>query len=139
MKLMIERFASTHRLKSALDECWERIVPGKHGHIYEWNTDGSVFGVMFMPPKTPREPWGKWCPKRWGNFKRAGLALGMTVVQNGDSEGCLSFDPNDKAQVKLAIKIAGVRPKRRISPEQHATLTERLRSLREGQRVTVNA
>ena len=64
-------------------------------------------GVMFMPPK--------WQPRRWGNFLRAARSLGMAVVQDGDSEGCMSFDPMNLAHVKLAIRIAGVRPKRRVS------------------------
>jgi hypothetical protein len=44
----------------------------------------------------------------------------MNVRQNGDSEGCLSFDPKSNEQAKLAIKIAKVRPKRQRTPEQVA-------------------
>src|SRR5262249_45326492 len=72
---------------------------------------------MFMPTPTKDDRWGKWCPRTWGNFKRAALAIGMTLRQNGDSEGCLSFDPANDALAKFAIKIAGVRPKRRVSSE----------------------
>lgn len=39
---------------------------------------------------------GKWTPKTWGDLKRAGLAAGMTLRQNGDSEGCMSFDPKGR-------------------------------------------
>jgi hypothetical protein len=46
------------------------------------------------------------------------IALGMNLRQNGDSEGCLAFDPANREHVKLAIKIAGVRPKRQVTPEQ---------------------
>ena len=121
---MIEGFAKQLRLKTRVDECGEQIVPGIQGQIYEYSLDGSKFRVMFMPPKTAAEPWGRWCPKRWGNFRRAGVTAGMTVLQNGDSEGCLGFDPTNKTQVKLAIKIAGVRAQRRVSPETAARLTE---------------
>jgi hypothetical protein len=44
----------------------------------------------------------------------------MTIRQNGDSEGCLSFDPKNNEQAKLAIKIAKVRPKRQRTPDQVA-------------------
>ena len=102
------------------DECGESIIPGRQGQIYEYG-DGEL-GAMFMPTPTKDDRWGKWCPRTWGNFKRAALAIGMTLRQNGDSEGCLSFDPANDAQARLAIKIAGVRPKRRVSPEEIARL-----------------
>jgi hypothetical protein len=88
------------------------IIPGKHGHLYEF--DDSCLGVMFMPPSTPDDPWGKWTPKQWGNFRRAGTEMGMTVIQDGDSEGCLAFDPSDKKQAEHALKVAGVKPTRRL-------------------------
>jgi hypothetical protein len=122
----LERFAAKHRLKTRLDECGEKIIPGRQGQIYEWgvNTDTGVFelGAMFMPPKTAEHPWGRWMPRTWGNFKRVGLALMMTVRQSGDSEGCLSFDPANPAQVKLAMKVARVYPKRVMSEEHLAKL-----------------
>ena len=46
----------------------------------------------------------------------------MTVLQNGDSEGCLGFDPGSREQVRLAFKIAGVRRKRELSLEQKLRL-----------------
>jgi hypothetical protein len=122
----LEQFAAKHRLKTRLDECGEEIIPGRRGQIYAWgvNTDTGVFelGVMFMPPKTAAHPWGKWTPRTWGNFKRAGLALLMTVRQSGDSESCLSFDPANREQVKLAMKMAKVYPKRVMSDEHLAKL-----------------
>jgi hypothetical protein len=80
---------------------------------------------------------GKWSPKKWGNVKRAALPLGMTLQQNGDSEGVLSFDPNNRAQVRMAIKIAGARPKRELNPEQLADLQARGRRLAELRQATV--
>ena len=119
---MISKFAEQRHLK-VRDDCGEVIVPGKQGQIYEY--DSESLGVMFMPA-TKQDKWGKWCPKRWGNFRRAGQALGMVVRQNGDSEGCLSINPANKAQARLAIKMAGVRPKRQISEARRAALVARL-------------
>jgi hypothetical protein len=127
--MTITEFATQRRLKTRREDCGDFIdviITGNQGQIYEVSLDGSKFGVMFMPPKTATEPWGRWCPKRWGNFRRAGIAAGMTILQNGDSEGCLQFDPTDKAQSTLAIRIAGVRPKRRVSPETAAAGAARL-------------
>jgi len=109
----LKSFADRHRLKISRNECGETIIPGKHGQIYEYNEE--MLGVMFTPPKTKAEPWGNWCPRTWGNFRRAAEATGMTVLQNGDSEGCLGFDTGNREQVRLALKIAGVRRKR-VSP-----------------------
>ena len=125
---MLKNFAESHCLKTKTDECGETIIAGKQGQIYECSD--HEFGVMFMPPKTSSEPWGKWCPKKWGNFKRAALALGMTLRQNADSEGCLSFDPANREQSKLAIKIAGARPKRQISDLQKAAMVAKLQEFR---------
>jgi hypothetical protein len=46
----------------------------------------------------------------------------MTLRQNGDDEGAVSFDPTNKKHAALAIKVAGARPKRRLSPEHKAKL-----------------
>ena len=46
----------------------------------------------------------------------------MTLRQNATSEGSFSFDPANDAQAKLAIKIAGIRPKRKMSPESLSRL-----------------
>jgi hypothetical protein len=46
----------------------------------------------------------------------------MTLRQNGDDEGALSFDPNNRQQARLAIKVTGARPKRQLSPEHRAKL-----------------
>lgn len=119
---MIAKFAGSHRLKvrRSPEDDNALIIFGRQGQIYEY--DSERLGVMFMPPPTNEDKWGKWCPKRWGNFRRTGEALGMIVTQNGDSEGCMAFDPANKAQVKLAIKIAGARSKRQMSPEGLAKL-----------------
>jgi hypothetical protein len=46
----------------------------------------------------------------------------MVLRQNGDAEGVLSFDPKNAEQVKIALKLAGVKPKRRVSSEERARL-----------------
>ena len=58
----LKSFADRHRLKISRNECGETIIPGKRGQIYEYNEE--MLGVMFTPPKTKAEPWGKWCPRK---------------------------------------------------------------------------
>ena len=38
------------------------------------------------------------------------------------AEGTLSFDPEDETQARMAIKVAGVRPKKSISEAHKAKL-----------------
>src|SRR5215471_21456665 len=116
--MTLGEFADNRRLKIRRDECGDVIIPGRQGQIYEYSD--TELGVMFMPMPTRDEPWGKWRPKTWGNFRRAAIAIDMILRQNATSEGCLSFDPANDEQAKLAIKIAGIRPKRKMSPEQMA-------------------
>jgi hypothetical protein len=126
--MTLASFAEENRLKVRRDGLGDTIILGKQGNLYGYST--TELGVMFMPPRTQAEPWGRWCPKTWGNFKRAAAAAGMTLRQNGDSEGCLSFDPTNKEQAKLAIKIAQVRPKRQRTPEQVAKFVAAMQNAR---------
>ena len=101
---VLKQFAVKRRLKIKTTNDGEKIVAGHLGesHIYQYSL--TELGVAFVP--------GKWTPKTWGNHKRAAIALGMTLRQDGDSEGMLSFDPEDGSQGTLAIRIAKVRAKR---------------------------
>jgi hypothetical protein len=58
------------------------------------------------------------------------VLAGMTRRQQGDAEGALSFDPGNSKQVKLAVKLAGVRPQRRVSEGQRAAAAARFAEYR---------
>ena len=110
---MIHQFAERYKLRVKKDECGDPIVQGSLGHLYEYGE--SMLGVCFMPPGKPR-------PKKWVSICRACEAVGMTLRQEGDTEGCLSFHPANRAQARAAIKAVGARPKRQMTPEQLAHL-----------------
>ena len=121
---MLEKFAEKHRARITRDRSDDtNVIAGRSGHLYEYGED--LLGVMFMPPPTAGQPWGKWQPRTWNNFKRAGQTVGMTMLQDGDSDGCMGFDPENPRQSKLALKMAGIKAKRQISA---ATFT-RLKSI----------
>ncbi len=111
--MTLTTFAEQHRLKLMRDDCGDAVIRGKLGHLYEYNS--TELGLCFMPADDPRT-------RLWNNTNKACLAAGMTLRQNGDAEGCLSFDPASKEQAKLAIKAVVARPKRQLSPEQLARL-----------------
>jgi hypothetical protein len=118
----LKAFVAKNRLKLRKDIDETSIVLGRTGQIYE-HSDG-VLGVMFMPASAKTAD--KWC-----NRRRAGVAAGMTVHQDGDREGTLHFSGANKAGGKLAIQIAGCKKKRFLSATQRELLTRRLRNVRE--------
>jgi hypothetical protein len=115
----IECFAAQYRLKTRVsDEDGTKIIPGRFGQLYEYG-DGRL-AVMVMPDPPRQNYWG---------FTRAKLlAAGFVVVQNGDGEGAATFHPANPQRAKIAIRAAGVKGKRVISPEQRDRQIARLRA-----------
>ncbi len=106
----IQAFANLYRLRLKRHEDGELIITGKLGHIY--GHDDATLGLMFMPNR----------PRLWSHAKRKLEAADFTIWQNGDEEGSALFDPTDKAQARLALRVVGIRRKRRASPAQLANL-----------------
>ena len=114
----LRAFASEHRLKAKIGDDGSQLVCGRDGEIYEYGS--GHFAVMLLD-LTARE---------WGYRKRTGKRHGMTVMQDGDREGTMTFDPTDRGQADLAIKFAGVRRKKRITPEYRKRLSDMGRATR---------
>jgi hypothetical protein len=106
-------FAGHHRFKIRQDACGDQIVPGRQGHVFEGYASGLGVCVQFETPK------------KWTFAKKAMLAAGLQIRQDGDTEGIAVFNPEDRNQARVAIKFAGVKPKRQISPEQKVVLAQR--------------
>jgi hypothetical protein len=86
------------------------------GHIFQYSS--SPLGMVFMPRR----------PKVWKNMSRKLVAAGFAIRQNGDWEGMATFDPDNTAQARLAIKAIGARKKRQAS-KAHLRNPARLRTL----------
>ena len=113
---MIHTFAQQNLLTTfrQIDDM-TTVIRGRAGcHLYEYSD--SELGLIVLSDANDARP------RRWAGIRKKCLSTGMTLRQNGESEGAVSFDPNDREQARLAIKIAGVRPKRRLSPEHRAKL-----------------
>lgn len=63
----------------------------------------------------------------WNAARRKLVTAGCQVIQNGDTEGTVIFDPRDEGQGKLAIRVVGAKRKRKLSEAQRAALVGRLR------------
>ena len=117
----ISSFAERHRLRAKRDVDGTEIIPGKLGHIYEHSDD--KLGLMFMPPGEPRA-------RLWSSVKARGIAVGMVMRQDADSEGTLIFDGSIREQAAAAIRLIKARPKRELTDTQRRELAERLRKAR---------
>jgi hypothetical protein len=122
-------FAKEHRLRTFKDgtgEDAEIVIEGRVGQsrIYEYSDE--EFGVAFVtdgekPPRTGL----------YNTFKAACLSAGMTMRQSGDAEGSFTFDPDNDAQAKVAIRGIRAKAKRRVNPEQAMAGAARLLAARQ--------
>jgi hypothetical protein len=99
------------QVKRSRQDDTDNIV-GSFGEIYEYD-DGELALMLCGGPTGTG---------RWVRVRSKCIAAGMTVRQNGDDEGALSFDPTNKVHAALAIKVTGARPRRQLSPEHRAKL-----------------
>jgi len=112
---MIRTFAQQHRLRTFRDTDGTTVIRGQAGcHLYEYND--SELGLMILSDAKDARP------RRWTGIRKKCLAAGMTIRQDAEDEGALSFNPANRQQARLAIKVTGVRPKRQLSPERRAKL-----------------
>lgn len=113
-----QQFADGHRSKTLIDDDGTKIIPGRFGQIYEYSND--LLGVLVMPDPPRR--------RYWGCVRTTLLEAGFNLVQDGDGEGAATFDPNHPIQAKAAIRAAGIKRKRRLSPAQREQRIGFLRS-----------
>lgn len=115
---LLREFGKEYRLKITRDECNDPIIRGSRGNLYEYSA--NQIGLMMISDEGH--------PRLWNIVREKCLEAGMILHHNGDGEGSFSFDPANDVQARLAIKSAGVCPKKRISEEHKARLLEGLRN-----------
>ena len=119
----IQDFADQCRLKTRISsEDGTKIIPGRLGHIYEYNE--YLLGVI-VTPDPPRRRY-------WGCSRAILVGAGLTIVQDGDGEGAATFDPTDPHQSKAATRAAGIKQKRKLTPLQREQRITFLRTAQEG-------
>jgi hypothetical protein len=119
-----ERFRAKYKLANhVLDSCGDRILTSlgyrdlKHtedsNHIFEWDST-RLGAVMSFGPDSDNGPG----PARsWFFCKKRLIDAGCELVQDGDREGIVTFNPVSAAQCKAVIKE--VKPRRAgiVGPE----------------------
>ena len=110
----VSEFAARQRLKVQREDS-SVVINGKSGQLYEYSD--TELGIMFITPatKAPRT-------HMWRKMSLVCVAAGMVLRQIGDAEGCLSFDPANPEQVKLAFKLAGAKRRRQLSGDHREKL-----------------
>ena len=131
---VLRAWAKEYRCRIVRDECRDEIVLGRHGIIREYN---SQLRVIYIPNQKDhnRENYRA----KWDNRRAKLEAAGCTILIDAHGEGIALFDPRDGKQSQLAIGVAGVRQKRRISLEQKARLAEIGRAALEANKGTPKA
>jgi len=101
--MSLDAFIKKNRLRSKRDDNdGTTIVPGKHGHIFDYG-DGRL-GVLIMPKGNH--------PRIWDKARAAFEELGMTITQDCEGEGVGTFDPESPEQSQAAMKHVGISPRR---------------------------
>lgn len=108
-------FAESFQLKVKRDGCGDRIIPGKHGHIGDGYAN-ELLGV-YLSFDTVRQ---------WHSRRKQLLSLGARLKQNGDTDGVLLFQPEDKPLARLAIRLAGIKRRKSALPPSPKQLAARL-------------
>jgi hypothetical protein len=114
--MTIEKLAEQFRLRIALDECGDKIIPGKRGHLYF--SGGELCAMVIDGAPLHRMRWATLGGKLWMGDSSAD-ATGQRV-QDVKVEGI----PVENA--RAAIKLLRIRPKRVLSAEEREVLLARL-------------
>ncbi|HKF05450.1 MAG TPA: hypothetical protein VKB49_24240 [Candidatus Sulfotelmatobacter sp.] len=126
--MKLTEFAERFRVKTKVDSCGEQIIPGKpyktrrpedRNQIFDYGDD-EHFGVSLLLTTA----------RQWGNAAKRLLAVGMTVLQEGDTEGTLLFDPANASQVRAAPKEAGIKRRRVLSLDDRLARAAHLKRAR---------
>jgi hypothetical protein len=114
--MTIEKFAEQYRLRIARDECGDKIIPGKRGHLYFADAELCLMVIDGAPTKRTR--WEELGGKLWiGDLSPN--AKGRRV-QDVKAEGI----PIENA--RAAINMVRSRQKRVLSAEEREVLLARL-------------
>jgi hypothetical protein len=120
---LLESFARTKRLKVKRDESGDVVVVGKLGQLYQ-HGDGLV-GLVLISPSGDNPKLDNTLRSRM----RKALQAGLELHQRGDYESSFVFNPQDRSQAQLAIRLVGIRRRRHQGGKGKPLTSERARYL----------
>jgi hypothetical protein len=120
-QMTIEKFAEQYRLRIARDECGDKIIPGKRGHLYFADAELCLMVIDGAPAKRTR--WEELGGKLWiGDLSPNAKGRRVQDVK-------VAGIPIENA--RAAIKMVRVHPKRVLSPDALEASRERMLKARE--------
>lgn len=119
MNEQVHAFARAHRLKSARGADNAVTIPGRAGAIYAFDCERLACHIESRTVRA-RNVRVRNCESQ-----------GMVLVQDGDTEAVLTFDPNRPTHVELALKVAGIR-RRKVPSEAQLVALKAARLTRRG-------
>ena len=123
MDKIIIAFAEKYRLRVHRDECGDVVVVGKLGQLYQYD-DGLVSLVLMSPNGDD--------PKLDNTLRsrmRKALREGLELHQRGDYESTFVFNCENRAQARLAIRLVGIKRRRRQTGKGKPFVSERVKEL----------
>jgi hypothetical protein len=123
--VQIKEFAFTNRLKTKkVGEV--DLIPGKYGEIAEMGDSGCLRLRLLAVPRSANMTGAL------RNRLKQADAGDFKIRWRGDSESIWTFDPTDKAQAALAIRLVAPKRKRllNLTDEQRQGLRDRLQLAR---------
>jgi len=97
----IPSFCERYKVNPEPDVDDELIVQGRWGQVYKYSS--RLFGCVFMP-----DPEGEARnSKKWAGAKKLMVKNKFTIQVDCEGEGIGLFDPEEKGQVKAALKVIG--------------------------------
>jgi hypothetical protein len=119
--MMIEKFAELYRLHIKRDECGDKIIPGKRGHLYF--ADGELCLMVIDGAPLHRRRWQALAGKLWlGDSSPNGMRRKVQDVK-------IENIPLQNAPA--AIKMIRARQKRVLSTDALEASRERMLKARE--------
>jgi hypothetical protein len=123
--MTLQDFADKYKLKVKRDSCDDPIIPGRvkgakrpedAHHIFEGKFGGQLL-VYFNFPTVGR----------WNTVKKKLDQPGVFPLMICKYDGFMSFDALNEPLVKLILKLAKIRTKRQLSPEQKDAIRQRFK------------
>lgn len=117
----ITGFTERFRLKIRLDDCGDKIIPGRFGHL--WFDEDQLCAMRLDAP-----------PKNRSKIPRAGFVwTGDISISPTTGKRVQDIELRDipPEEYRAAIKFVGAKKKKVLSEERKAALVKHLRSFRE--------
>lgn len=116
--MTIDHLAEKHRLKVTRDECNDKIIQGKRGHLY---VDNGQLCAMWLEAHVSALKLAPLGGRQWvGDYELDTSRSHNRRLRDAKVVGI----PKDK--IALAIRLTGCRVKREIPEEERAVMRARL-------------